>query len=186
MTIKDQLYVFQPGQKVTAEETNDNNDTLEYWAKDNSASETYIDGKIAELNSTYSDQLNAINSQISNLQQSINTLSKLDNIQFKQKSQAIGTGTTSLSSYLPNDSKTYLVWVKAILSGTGSGDDYYELVSTDVMSDNRFIQLDGDSGRAQRSTALTVVPVGSGRKIKITKGTTINNADNYVVGYCRI
>lgn len=183
MTIKDQLYVFQVGQKVTAEETNDNNDTLEYWAKDNSASETYIDGKIAELNSTYSSQLNAINTQISNVNSQINTLStSLNNKGYvTQKGKELGIGTTQMTTYgLPQDGKKYLVWFTAKLSEKS---DAQLTVSTNILTTDRLVyKLDGDSGRSSQGAALGVVPVSSNGWIKFT------GKKDYLalIGYCRL
>ena len=62
----DDIIQFSPGEKVTAEETNENNLLLKEWALDNSASEAYIDGKIATLTSNLNGQISSINTQISN------------------------------------------------------------------------------------------------------------------------
>ena len=65
---------FSVGDKVTAEITNQNNLLLKQWALDNSASEDYIDEKMAELSETYSSQIEGINSQISSVNQQITNL----------------------------------------------------------------------------------------------------------------
>ena len=64
---------FSPGEKVTAEETNENNLLLKEWALDNSASEAYIDGKIATLTNNLNGQISSINTQISSINSQIST-----------------------------------------------------------------------------------------------------------------
>jgi hypothetical protein len=187
MTILDELHIFGVGDKVTAQETNDNNKTLESWIRDRSDITAYINSKVEEINNQYSGQISSINTQLSSLNNQISGLSKLDSLKFKKNIENLGVGKTSLASYLPNDGKEYLVWVWAKLYSSTSGDNEYETIETDKMtSDYRYIQADGDSGRASRASAFVVVPVGTGRYIKITQKSDHLTVTRKIYGYCRI
>lgn len=178
---------FNEGDKLTIEETNQNNLLLKEWALDNSASEAYIDSKMAELSTSLNTSITSINTQISSLNNQVSGLSKLDSLKFKKNIEDLGVGKTSLTSYLPNDGKEYLVWVWAKLYSTTSGDNEYETIETDKMiSGYRYIQADGDSGRASRASAFVVVPVGTGRYIKITQKSSHLTVTRKIYGYCRI
>lgn len=63
---------FNEGDKLTIEETNQNNLLLKEWALDNSASEAYIDSKMAELSTSLDASISSINTQISALNGQIN------------------------------------------------------------------------------------------------------------------
>ena len=191
MTILDELHKFGVGDKVTAQETNDNNETLESWIRDRSDITAYINSKVEEINNQYSGQISSINTQLSSLNNQVSGLrsglSKLDSLKFKKNIEDLGVGKTSLTSYLPNDGKEYLVWVWAKLYSTTSGDDEYETIETDKMiSGYRYIQADGDSGRSSRVSAFVVVPVGTGRYIKITQKSSHLTVTRKIYGYCRI
>lgn len=74
MTIRENLWVFNVGDKVTAEETNDNNETLQSWINDHSSTEAYIDAKMAELSTSLDASISSINTQISSLNNQISGL----------------------------------------------------------------------------------------------------------------
>lgn len=74
----------------------------------------------------------------------------------------IGNGTTSLSTYLPNDGKVYLVLVEAACEGYGS----QAKIKTDICpSDVYMCRGDYDSGRATQAAGACFFPIGSGRSI---------------------
>ena len=69
----------------------------------------------------------------------------------------------SFSNYLPNNGKTYLVWVYSSISGTGSNG--YRSVKSDVMpSEIEIVRLDNDFGRTTKARGNAWIPVGAQRK----------------------
>lgn len=174
---------FSVGDKVTAEITNQNNLLLKQWALDNSASEDYIDEKMAELSETYSSQIDGINSQISSVNNQITSLqSALNNKGYvTAKGKELGIGTTQMTTYgLPQDGKKYLVWFVAKLSEKS---DAQLTVSSNLFTTDRLVyKLDGDSGRSSQGVAFGVIPVSSNGWIKFT------GKKDYLalIGYCRL
>jgi hypothetical protein len=182
MTVRDELWEFQPGQKVTAEETNDNNDTLKHWIEDRSDITAYINAKIAEISTQYSDQISSINTQISSLNSQISGLStNLNNKGYvKQSGAQVGIGTTQMSTYLPQDGKKYLVWFCAKLSEKSANQ---LTVASDILTTDRLVyKLDGDAGRSSEGTVFSVIPASSNGWIKFT------GKKDYLalIGYCRL
>lgn len=76
MTILDELHIFGVGDKVTAQETNDNNKTLESWIRDRSDITAYINSKVEEINNQYSGQISSINMQLSEINSQVSGLNK--------------------------------------------------------------------------------------------------------------
>lgn len=75
----------------------------------------------------------------------------------------------SLSDYLPNNNKTYLVWTYISFSGTGSS--AYRSVQSDLMpSAITLARLDSDAGRSTKAAGNAWIPVGSDRKLIIKGG----------------
>ena len=113
MTIQEHLHVFNVGDKVTAEETNDNFETLESWINNHDYVNTYIDGKITELSNTYSSQIEGINSQISSVNSQLTSLNssalKVSQVDLSKgyillaNGYKMQWGTTTISGY--NDKK---------------------------------------------------------------------------------
>ena len=69
----------------------------------------------------------------------------------------------SFSNYLPNNGKTYLVWVYASISGTGSNG--YRSVQSDVMpSAIEIVRLDNDASRLSKARGNAWIPIGALRK----------------------
>lgn len=130
--------------------------------------------------------IDSINSSISTINNQISTISSF--VYKKSEKTDIGIGKTNLKTYLPNDGKDYLVWLQAKMESKGSGAEIWEKVVTDRMTTaHTYIQCDGDSGDSSRVSVLTVVPVGPGRYIKISKGSTDpSSASRRLCGYCRI
>lgn len=175
----DSLKTFNEGEYIYASETNSNNQYLLSKLSDNAAQvQTYVEGEISSIQSnvasvqaTLQGNIDAANANITN---------SLKGRTFKQSAKTIGIGTTSLSSYLPNDGYSYLVWVSASLWAKSNET---LSVKTDVMTTTRILTgLDGDAGRSSRGVFFGVVPVGSGRSI-----TTSGSADSITLcGYCKM
>ncbi len=81
MAEQDDIIQFNEGDKLTIEETNHNNLLLKGWALDNSASQAYINTKMAELSTSLNASITSINTQISSLN---NQISGLNNSALKQ------------------------------------------------------------------------------------------------------
>lgn len=88
----------------------------------------------------------------------------------------ISSGTTDLSSIIPADGHTYLVWVFNHIYTEGG--DIKTKISTDVFPETQINTSDHDAGRTSKSDTLVCVPVGQARTI------TINRASK-IVGYMR-
>lgn len=101
----------------------------------------------------------------------------VNNTQFVTSNLSIGSGTTDLSTYLPDDGAIYNVWVENFLDATSSG--AYATVSSDIFPSTDFNGLDNDDGRHSMSWGVIVVPVGAGRTITIDKSSTLK-------GYMRV
>lgn len=174
------LKKFTQGEKIKASETNDNNDYLLDRISDNASSiQTYVEQQINTIQSNLSSIQKTLQNNIDKLKTELKAqINALENAKFTQKNLTISTGTTNLKSYLPNDSKHYLVWVWGYTSHVSGN----ATVATDIMSARKFLQLDGDYGRSSQDTALCVVPVGAGRTITIS-----GSVDNLALcGYCKI
>lgn len=91
---------------------------------------------------------------------------------FTSDAKSIGSGTTDLSGYLPNDGAIYNVWVYNNITGSGNT-AVTTTVSTDIFPTTYIATTDGDSGRESENRTLIVVPVGPGRTIKVTQSCTI-------------
>lgn len=175
----DSLKTFNEGEYIYASETNSNNQYLLSKLSDNAAQvQTYVEGEISSIQSnvasvqaTLQGNIDAANANITN---------SLKGRTFKQSAKTIGIGTTSLSSYLPNDGYSYLVWVSANTEGKG---DLYLTIKTDVMTTARYVyRADNDAGRWSRAYFFGAIPVGTGRSI-----TTAGTADAITLcGYCKM
>lgn len=175
------LKKFAPGEKIKASETNDNNDYLLDKISDNAESvQIYIEQQLNTIQSNLSSIQKTLQNNIDALKNELNKkIVALQNSKYTNKNLSIGTGTTNLKSYLPNDSYHYLIWVWAYVDEkTGNS----ATIATDIMSTRKFLQLDGDAGRSSKDVTLCVVPVGAGRKITISG--TVDNIS--LCGYCRI
>ena len=108
MTIRENLWVFNVGDKVTAEETNDNNETLQSWINDHSSTEAYIDAKMAELSTSLDASISSINTQISTL-----------NSGLASKLSAAYTNTSGLGC-IKLSNKWCIQWGAVEYTGTGT------------------------------------------------------------------
>ena len=128
-----------------------------------------------EANGNFTLPQGEIYGQIGNNTGLINTvnsaLETYKNRSFVSSSQSISSGTTDLSTYLPDDGAIYNVWVENFLEATGSG--IYTTVSSDIFPSTDFNGLDNDGGRHSMSWGVIVVPVGVGRTITIDKSSTL-------------
>ena len=79
-------------------------------------------------------------------------------------------GNANLSSYIPNDNHIYFGWVHNNMSGK-SGDT--ASIATDIFPSTVFNRLDGDYGRTSSSAVLTMVPIGTGRRISVSKASVL-------------
>lgn len=174
---------FNEGDKLTIEETNQNNLLLKEWALDNSASEAYINTKMAELQISLNASITSINTQISSLNNQISGLNTtLNNKGYvTQKGKELGIGTTQMTTYgLPQDGKKYLVWFCAKLSEKSANQ---LTVSSNILTTDRLVyKLDGDAGRSSEGVVFGVIPVSSNGWIKFT------GKKDYLalIGYCRL
>ena len=72
----DELKIFQAGDKITADETNDNNRYLLGVAQDTSGElQTYIDSQLNSFQNTLNTQISSINTQLAAVNSSITSLS---------------------------------------------------------------------------------------------------------------
>lgn len=183
----DSLKTFNEGDKIFASETNSNNQYLLSKLSDNAAQvQTYVEGKISSIQSnvasvqaTLQGNIDAANANITN---------SLKGRTFTQSAKNIGIGTTSLSSYLPNDGYSYLVWVYIGLYGTSSTSTEVR-IKTDVMSTSRTIAIsDGDSGRYSKVRTFTTIPVGTGRSVttSLVSGSSDRIESVTLMGYCKM
>ena len=88
---------FNPGDKLTADDTNANNLLLKQWALDNSASEAYINTKMAQLASELGAQITSINTQISSLNSQISSINN-SKISATQSSKTASKGYVKFSN----------------------------------------------------------------------------------------
>lgn len=154
------LNVFEPKSKILASKVNENFELVQTDISEMGQTlNRYVEGEIASVQSNLS-------SVQATLQENIEASFK--GRVFVEKVLNIGIGTTSLSSYLPNDGFSYLVWVAA-LRDAKNADTLY--ASTDVLTHGvLLLALDGDAGRSSRSVFFGALPVGPGRKI-VTSGS---------------
>lgn len=174
----DELKIFQAGEKITADETNDNNRYLLGVAQDTSGElQNYIKSQLNQFKADINTQISSINTQISAANANIASLQNAINSRvFTRSNRDIGTGTTSLSSYLPNDNNQYLVF---LYCDTGSYGTTVK-VNSDICSAISIAHTDHDSGRATSAAGQAVLPVGAGRTI------TCSGAGVTLRGYMRV
>lgn len=175
----DALITFEEGEDILASETNSNNNFLLGKINDNAEQlQNYLTTQIASIQSNIASVQSTLQNNINNVQNSMNNTLKGRN--WTQKALTIGIGTTSLSSYLPNDGYCYLVWVSATKRSKG-GDEL--TIRTDRMTTARVVyRLDNDYGRSSNGVFFGCVPVGTGRSI-----TTAGSTDGIVLcGYCKM
>lgn len=171
---------FHEGDKLTIEETNQNNLLLKEWALDNRASETYINTKMAELEASLNASISSINTQISGLNTTLNNKGYVK--QSGQDLTSVGIGKTQMSTYLPQDGKKYLVWFNARLRQKSNNAQL--TVASDIFTTARVVyKLDDDYDRQSQGVVFGVIPASSNGYI--TFGGT---RPNYIalVGYCRL
>lgn len=183
----DSLKTFNEGEYIYASETNSNNQYLLSKLSDNAAQvQTYVEGEISSIQSnvasvqaTLQGNIDAANANITN---------SLKGRTFKQSAKSIGIGTTSLSSYLPNDGYAYQVWVYVQIYGTSSTSTEVK-IATDVMTTARTMAIsDGDSGRYSKVRNILTVPVGTGRKIitTLSSGSSDKVESVTLLGYAKL
>lgn len=175
----DSLKTFNEGEYIYASETNSNNQYLLSKLSDNAAQlQTFVEGEISSIQSNVASVQATLQANIDNLRASLDE--QLKNRKFTQKSLSVSVGTTSLSSYLPDDDYQYLVWVQA---GAEGGGDKSLTAKTDVMTTARYLyKTDNDAGRNSRAWFFGTLPVGAGRSIT-TSGTATSIT---LCGYCKI
>ena len=145
---------------------------------------TTLQSNISSLNSTLSGQINSavttLNGEIDDIKSDIETIndsiSDLQARTFVSSSLSVGTGTTDLSSYLPDDDNQYLVFLYCNTSSYGTTVS----VSSDICSTINIAHTDHDSGRATSAAGEGVLPIGSGRTISCS-GSSVQ-----LRGYMRI
>ena len=175
----DSLKTFNEGEYIYASETNSNNQYLLSKLSDNAAQlQTFVEGEISSIQSNVASVQATLQENIDTLNENVNNQLKGRN--FTQKVLNIGIGTTSLSSYLPNDGYSYLVWIQAGTSGQGVRN---LTASTDVMTTPKYLyKADNDAGRWSEAWFFGALPVGTGRSI-----TTSGTANEITLcGYCKM
>jgi hypothetical protein len=175
----DSLKTFNEGEHIYASETNSNNQYLLSKLSDNAAQlQTYVEGEISSIQSNVASVQATLQANIDSA--NANITNSLKGRTFTQSAKTIGIGTTSLSSYLPNDGYAYWVLVQAGAEGTG---DKVLTAKTDLMTTARYLyKTDHDAGRNSRAWFLGVLPVGTGRSI-----TTAGTTDGVTLcGYCKM
>jgi hypothetical protein len=163
----DYLINFSEAQKIKASEVNSNFQYILDKTTDNADRlENYIDTELAKNTANTESSVSTLKSSVDTSIDSLTT--KINNKVFTyvNKYVEIGIGTTSLSSYLPNDSKKYLVWVRGRCTGQSANNNLY--ASSDIASNIIVAGMGYDSGRSDSSASTAVVPVGSGRKITLS------------------
>lgn len=88
---------------------------------------------------------------------------------FVTDTRALGSGTTDLSSVIPNDGNIYFIWVYNVLDASWEDTG----ISTDIFPYTVFNKLDNDAGRRSQSAGLVCVPVGNGRYVYVNRGSTL-------------
>lgn len=173
---------IEHGSKASSQLLNDNfhylQDLVGELSIKISGSEATVDSKIATSRNSLQAEIDALETEVNNSIKDLetevnNTSSSVDSTlkgrAFKQSAKTIGIGTTSLTSYLPDDGYAYWVLVQAGAEGTG---DKSLTAKTDLMTTARYLyKTDHDAGRNSRVWFLGVLPVGTGRSIT-TAGTT--------------
>lgn len=173
----DSLKTFNEGDKIFASETNSNNQYLLSKLSDNAAQvQTYVEGEISSIQSnvasvqaTLQGNIDAANANITN---------SLKERTFVEKSLAVGIGTTSLKTYLPDDGYVYLLWLEAGRYTAGSGQKL--TAKTDLMKTARTLfHLDGDANRSNRDVFFGAIPVGTGRTVTFAGNVDYLNLCGY-------
>lgn len=166
------LQKVEEGEKIKASVTNSNNNYLDNKIDTNTKNLTdVINGIKTSLQSQIDTNNTNLTNSINSLKTSVNN--SISNLKFNYNGSQLGlTGgaTTSLSNWLPNDGKTYLIWVYNWLGGRGSEQT---TISTDIFPNAVMCQLDGDSGRSSADANVVCVPVGSGRRVYVSRNSTI-------------
>ena len=195
------LEEIKAGSKASSQLLNDNFHYLQDLVGELSikidGSEATVDSKIATSRNSLQSEINALETEVNNsiaeLETKVNNTSSSINSTlkgrvFKQSAKSIGIGTTSLSSYLPNDGYAYQVWVYVQIYGTSSTSTEVK-IATDVMTTARTMAIsDGDSGRYSKVRNILTVPVGTGRKITTTlsSGSSDRVENVTLLGYAKL
>lgn len=158
-------------------------------------SDATVDSKIATSRNSLQNEISSLETEVNNsiaeLETKVNNTSSSINSTlkgrvFKQSAKSIGIGTTSLSSYLPSDGYSYLVWLYVALHGSSTTGTTVN-VKTDVMTTARTVAIsDGDSGRYSSVRTLVVIPVGTGRSITTSSSISDNVDAVTLCGYCKM
>lgn len=193
------LVDIQPGSKASSQVVNDNFHYLQDLVGELSikidGSDATVDSKIATAKNSLTNQITAletsVNASIDEVEAKVDEVSSDTSTQlkgrvFKQSAKNIGIGTTSLSSYLPNDGYSYLVWLYVALHGTSTTGTTVN-VKTDVMTTVRTVAIsDGDSGRYSSVRTVVVIPVGTGRSITTSSSASDKVDAVTLCGYCKM
>ena len=190
---------IEAGSKASSQLLNDNFHYLQDLVGELSikidGSEATVDSKIATSRNSLQSEISALETEVDNSIKDLetkvnNTSSTVDSTLkgrvFKQSAKSIGIGTTSLSSYLPNDGYAYLVWVYITVHGTSTTGTNVN-IKTDVLTTARtFAITDGDSGRYSTVRTVAVVPVGKGRSITTSSDVSKNVDGVTLIGYAKM
>ena len=106
---------------------------------------------------------------------------------YVKKYLAIGIGATSLSSYLPNDGKNYMVVLHGVIKHGGVQTCDVE-VTTSLLASTKLVWLrtDGDASRSSSNSNITSIPIGTDRKITLSQIDTPKSQGFSLQGYYRI
>lgn len=117
-----------------------------------------------------------IGSLITDSNSHISSVSSFSNTAQQQAKSFVTVSRTlknrvDLSTILPSNGETYLIWVSNSLSGKGANTS--ASIETDVFPSTTFNKLDGDYGRDTKSSSLVCVPVSNGRWVKVSQQSTL-------------
>ena len=176
----DFLKTFIEGEDILASDANSNNQFLLSKLSDNAAQvQNYVESEISTMKSNIASVQATLQASIDALETKID--GELQSRTFVEASRQVGTGTTDLSTYLPDDNFNYLVWIEASFWRNGGSEGL--MYTSDLLTTPRALYyLDGDAGRSSRGLYFGPVPVGAGRKI------TFSGSANYIylVGYSKL
>lgn len=174
------LKTVHEGEDILASVTNDNNQYLLSKLSDNALQvQNYVEGEVATIKSNVASVQATLQNNIAELENDINN--KV--FAFTSKSISLGVGTTNLTTYLPEDDLTYLVWVQADVKSTGNTECYVR-VNTDIFPTATIVITDGDAGRESAAVGLAVVPVGKDKTITIANNGGLRGCK--LLGYMRV
>ena len=148
----DDIKQFNPGDKLTADDTNANNLLLKQWALDNSASEAYINTKMAQLSSELGAQITSINTQISSINSQISGLNN-------SKISATQSSKTASKGYVKFSNGMIIQWGREGSMGNGTSKSVnlptnFSTTNYTVGGSSNYVQSAGDKRSSWYVTGL--------------------------------